>query len=58
MSTCRVIAITKFYVVVDMAFKVNSKNNSKIGKYGSNFRSSKLLYFKKKWPKIVTSLEN
>ncbi len=57
MSTCRVIAITKFYVVVDVAFKFNSEN-SKIGKYGSNFRSFKLLDFRQKWPEIATSLEN
>jgi hypothetical protein len=52
------IAITKFYVVVDMAFKVNSKITQKIRKYGFNFRSSKLLDFRGKWPKIATSLKN
>jgi hypothetical protein len=57
MSTCRVIVITKFYVVVDVEFK-ELKNNLKIGKYGSNFRSSKLSDFRWKWPEITTSLKN
>jgi hypothetical protein len=30
MSTCKVIAITKFYVVVDVAFKVNSEKTQRL----------------------------
>jgi hypothetical protein len=32
--------------------------NQKIGKYGFNFRCSKLLDFRRKWPEIVTNLKN
>jgi hypothetical protein len=52
-----VIAITKFYVVVDVAFKVNSEITQREENMDLISDLSNCLDFGRKWPEIAISIE-